>query len=88
MQLTEWPQMVIAEPELAALERHVEAYARLTHITTEWELELVWAHGFKPRLEALVGWKCLLACLQSSTAYHVAYDRLYGLLMVRVEATR
>jgi hypothetical protein len=88
MPLTDWHQMIVAEPELGALERDVEAYVAASRRADEWDLEQVWAYGFKPRMDALVGWKSLRACLQSSASWHVAYDRLYGRLMAKVEATR
>lgn len=88
MDVTTWDAMVIAEPELGALDRDVEAFVAATRIRDEWELELVWARGFKPRMDALVGWRCQRACLQSSGAWHTAYERLYDRLMTAVKATR
>lgn len=96
MVLTDWYALTLAEPALAELEQDIVAYrAGLQPMpgvematSDEWHLELVWAKAFKPRMEALVGWKCGRACLQSSASYHVAYDRLYGLLLGPVEAGR
>lgn len=91
MDVTTWEAMVLAEPGLRRLEEDIAAFVGTTHQTDEGEIELVWYRGFKPRLVALVGWHGRHACLQSPTAYDVAYTRLYDRLMAacdRVEASR
>jgi hypothetical protein len=84
MQITTWAQMVIAEPELEKLEQDVIAVAQ--GLDGEANRHVIWALAFKPRLRALVGFQARLGCLQTSAAYDVAYDRLYGHLFDAVEA--
>lgn len=82
--LTDWRLMTIAEPELAQFEQDVLALA--ASLPLDINRHVVWARAIKPRLRALVGFQARLACLQTSTAYNVAYDRLYGHLFDAVEA--